>query len=263
MKVGEEIDALEVMGLNPIKFLVVPKFLAMISAVPCVTVIAMFIMIFGGFAAGVIIVGVDPATYIEMTVNSLAEKDLVIGLTKSFFFGVTICWVGDLSRFPGRGRSRGGGPEDHLVGGDLDLPHHHRGPRVHRTLLFHLMMAERSRPDHRSRGPGRPIRRPDGARRRELRGSARRGLRHPRRFRIGQDDPHPQPGGFDAPLFGLYPCQGRGLHRHVRRRPHRAAEEDRNVFSRLRAFQLDDGRRQRRVAADANTPASSLRPSTS
>ena len=38
MKVGEEIDALEVMGLNPIKYLVVPKFLAMMIAVPCVTV---------------------------------------------------------------------------------------------------------------------------------------------------------------------------------------------------------------------------------
>jgi phospholipid/cholesterol/gamma-HCH transport system permease protein len=109
MKVGEEIDALEVMGLNPIKFLVVPKFLAMIAAVPCVTVIAMFIMISGGFAAGVVIVGVDPATYIEMTVNSLAEKDLVIGLTKSFFFGVTICWVGIYRGFQVEGGAEGVG----------------------------------------------------------------------------------------------------------------------------------------------------------
>lgn len=109
MKVGEEIDALDVMGLNPVKFLVVPKFLAMITAVPCVTVIAMFIMISGGFAAGVVIVGVDPATYIEMTVNSLAEKDLVIGLTKSFFFGVTICWVGIYRGFQVEGGAEGVG----------------------------------------------------------------------------------------------------------------------------------------------------------
>jgi len=109
MKVGEEIDALDVMGLNPVKFLVVPKFLAMITAVPCVTVIAMFIMILGGLAAGVVIVGVDPATYIEMTVNSLAEKDLVIGLTKSFFFGVTICWVGIYRGFQVEGGAEGVG----------------------------------------------------------------------------------------------------------------------------------------------------------
>ena len=94
MKVGEEIDALEVMGLNPIKYLVVPKFMAMLTAVPCVTLISMFIMIFGGFIASVVVVGVDPTIYIDQTVRSLAEKDLVIGLVKSVFFGVAICWVG-------------------------------------------------------------------------------------------------------------------------------------------------------------------------
>ena len=94
MKVGEEIDALEVMGLNPIKYLVVPKFLAMLLAVPCVTVIAMFIMIFGGFLASVVVVGVDPGIYVEQTTRSLVEKDLLTGLVKSVFFGIAICWVG-------------------------------------------------------------------------------------------------------------------------------------------------------------------------
>ena len=94
MKVGEEIDALEVMGLNPIKYLVVPKFLGMLVAVPCVTIVAMFIMIFGGFFASVVVVGVDPNIYIDMTIQSLVEKDLFIGLVKSVFFGIAICWVG-------------------------------------------------------------------------------------------------------------------------------------------------------------------------
>ena len=94
MKVGEEIDALEVMGLNPIKYLVVPKFLAMLLAVPCVTVIAMFIMIFGGYLASVVVVGVDSGIYIDQTTRSLVEKDLVAGLVKSVSFGIAICWVG-------------------------------------------------------------------------------------------------------------------------------------------------------------------------
>ena len=94
MKVGEEIDALEVMGLNPIKYLVVPKFMAMLVAVPCVTVVAMFIMIFGGFAASVMVVGVDATIYLDMTTQSLVEKDLLIGMIKSIFFGIAICWVG-------------------------------------------------------------------------------------------------------------------------------------------------------------------------
>jgi phospholipid/cholesterol/gamma-HCH transport system permease protein len=109
MKVGEEIDALEVMGLNPVKFLVVPKFLAMLAAVPCVTLVAMLIMIGGGWVAGVFIVGVDSALYLETTVDSLVEKDLVIGLTKSFFFAVAICWVGVYRGFQVEGGAEGVG----------------------------------------------------------------------------------------------------------------------------------------------------------
>ncbi len=109
MKVGEEIDALEVMGLNPIKFLVVPKFLAMLLAVPCVTVLAMFIMIFGGWVAGVLIVGVDTAIYVEESVKALVIKDLATGLTKSVFFGIAICWVGIYRGFQVEGGAEGVG----------------------------------------------------------------------------------------------------------------------------------------------------------
>jgi phospholipid/cholesterol/gamma-HCH transport system permease protein len=109
MKVGEEIDALEVMGLNPVKYLVVPKFMAMLLAVPCVTVVAMFIMIFGGFFASVVVVGVDPSIYIDQTVRSLVEKDLVTGLVKSVFFAVAICWVGVYRGFQVEGGAEGVG----------------------------------------------------------------------------------------------------------------------------------------------------------
>ncbi len=109
MKVNEEIDALDVMGLNPIKFLVAPKFLAMVAAVPCVTVVAMSIMILGGWTAGVIIVGVDSSIYLEQTVNSLVEKDLFTGLVKSVFFAVAICWVGVYRGFQVEGGAEGVG----------------------------------------------------------------------------------------------------------------------------------------------------------
>jgi phospholipid/cholesterol/gamma-HCH transport system permease protein len=109
MKVGEEIDALDVMGLNPIKFLVVPKFLAMLVAVPCVTVVAMFIMVMGGWVASVAIVGVDPFIYFDQTIGALVEKDLHTGLVKSIFFGVTICWVGVYRGFQVEGGAEGVG----------------------------------------------------------------------------------------------------------------------------------------------------------
>lgn len=94
MKISEEIDALIVMGLNPIKYLVVPKFIAMVIAVPCVTVLSMLIMIAGGFIVGVGILGLDFWAYFDQTANALTSKDLFSGLVKSVFFGLTICWVG-------------------------------------------------------------------------------------------------------------------------------------------------------------------------
>lgn len=109
MKVAEEIDALQVMGLNPTKFLVVPKFLGMLLAVPCVTVLAMAIMIFGGFAVAVLIVGLDAASYLEQTADALISKDLVTGLVKSFFFAVVICWVGVYRGFQVEGGAEGVG----------------------------------------------------------------------------------------------------------------------------------------------------------
>ena len=109
MKVGEEIDALEVMGLNPTKYLVVPKFLAMLVAVPCITLVAMLVMVFGGWVASVFIVGVESAVYIEQAVGALVEKDLYNGLTKSVFFALAICWVGVYRGFQVEGGAEGVG----------------------------------------------------------------------------------------------------------------------------------------------------------
>jgi len=109
MKVAEEIDALEVMGLNPTKFLIVPKFLAMVLAVPCVTVLAMFIMIFGGYVTGVYAIHVDHTIYIEQTILALEARDLATGIIKSFFFALVICWVGIYRGFQVEGGAEGVG----------------------------------------------------------------------------------------------------------------------------------------------------------
>ncbi len=109
MKVAEEIDALEVMGLNPIKFLVVPKFLGMVLALPCVTVLAMLVMIAGGYTVSVFVVGVDSSLYIEQTMGALMGKDLVTGMVKSLFFALVICWVGIYRGFQVEGGAEGVG----------------------------------------------------------------------------------------------------------------------------------------------------------
>jgi len=111
MKVAEEIDALEVMGLNPTKFLVAPKFVAMLLAVPCVTVLSMAVMILGGFFLSTVVIGMDPDLYFEVTAQSIVGKDLVTGLVKSVFFAVTICWVGVYRGFQVEGGAEGVGKQ--------------------------------------------------------------------------------------------------------------------------------------------------------
>lgn len=109
MKVAEEIDALEVMGLNPTKFLIVPKFLAMVLAIPCLTVLATFIMILGGYVLSVAVLGVDSDLYIGNTARSLQMIDFGTGLTKSVFFAIVICWVGVYRGFQVEGGAEGVG----------------------------------------------------------------------------------------------------------------------------------------------------------
>ncbi|MGD8439000.1 MAG: ABC transporter permease [Holophagae bacterium] len=109
MKVNEEIDALEVMGVSPLKYLVAPKFTAMVLAVPAVTALAMGIMICGGWLSAVLVVGVESEVYISQTVGAIVEKDLLTGLVKSLFFGIAICWVGVYRGFQVEGGAEGVG----------------------------------------------------------------------------------------------------------------------------------------------------------
>lgn len=111
MKVAEELDALEVMGLNVTKFLVVPKFAGMLLAVPMVTIVGIFMMIFGGFFLAITMLGMDPVAYIEQTANALVAKDLITGMTKSVFFAIAICWIGVYRGFQVEGGAEGVGKQ--------------------------------------------------------------------------------------------------------------------------------------------------------
>jgi phospholipid/cholesterol/gamma-HCH transport system permease protein len=94
MKVNEEIDALETMALEPVPFLVAPKFLAMMLMVPCLTTWADLMGVLGGGSFGVTSAGFTWATYIRATLNAIALRDILLGLVKAFMFGVVITAVG-------------------------------------------------------------------------------------------------------------------------------------------------------------------------
>jgi len=98
MKVGEEIEALQSMGFNPIKFLVVPKLLALAVMVPCLTIISDLIGIAGGTSIAVLSLNLGLTRYLNRTLFALVFKDLITGLIKSLVFagliGLTGCYMG-------------------------------------------------------------------------------------------------------------------------------------------------------------------------
>jgi phospholipid/cholesterol/gamma-HCH transport system permease protein len=94
MKVTEEIDALETMAIDPIHFLVTPKFLAMIVMLPCLTIWANSMGILGGALFGVAQADFTVVRYIQASMDALFLRDIASGLVKSFMFGITITAVG-------------------------------------------------------------------------------------------------------------------------------------------------------------------------
>lgn len=94
MKVSEEIDALQTMGINPVKFLIVPRMLALTIMLPCLTVLADVMGIAGGFVLGISALNLDFTRFFIQTAHALAFKDLLAGLIKSFFFALIIGGIG-------------------------------------------------------------------------------------------------------------------------------------------------------------------------
>ena len=74
MKVNEQIEALETMALNPVRFLVVPRFLALAIMLPCLTILADIMGMLGGAVIGIFTLHVNPGRYMDMTVKFLLLK---------------------------------------------------------------------------------------------------------------------------------------------------------------------------------------------
>jgi phospholipid/cholesterol/gamma-HCH transport system permease protein len=107
MRVTEELDALTTMALDPVAFLVVPKFLAMAVMMPCLAVLADLMGVAGGAVFGVIGGGYTLSGYLMDTRDALALHDLTTGFIKSIVFGLVITAVGCHEGF-----STGGGAEE-------------------------------------------------------------------------------------------------------------------------------------------------------
>jgi len=94
MKAEEEISALQTMGISPVRFLVVPKLLAMVLALPILTVFGDVAGLLGGLAVGWIYLDIPIATYASRTAEVLEPLVFLLGVLKSFFFGAMVALVG-------------------------------------------------------------------------------------------------------------------------------------------------------------------------
>jgi len=106
MRVTEQIDALASMGVNPVRYLVFPRFIAGLVMLPILTVLADWIGILGGYLVAVGLLDVNPTVYIRRTLDYLEVSDVYGGLLKAVVFGGIIALISCH-----RGFTAGGGAE--------------------------------------------------------------------------------------------------------------------------------------------------------
>ncbi|MBE6366946.1 MAG: ABC transporter permease [Lentisphaerae bacterium] len=109
MKAEEEISALTTMGISPVRFLVVPKLLAMIIAMPVLTVFGDIAGLAGGLAVGMGFLGLTAETYLSRTAEVLTPMVFILGVFKGVFFGAMIALVGCREGFCSQADSQGVG----------------------------------------------------------------------------------------------------------------------------------------------------------
>ena len=93
MRITEQIDALTVMALNPMRYLVAPSVLAGVVAFPLMTAIFDVVGIFGGYLVGVELLGLSQGTYFGEMQTFVDMTDVMLGFWKSVSFGVIVTWV--------------------------------------------------------------------------------------------------------------------------------------------------------------------------
>jgi phospholipid/cholesterol/gamma-HCH transport system permease protein len=93
MRISEQIDALEIMALNPFRYLVVPNMVAAVLSVPLLGALFDVFGIWGGYVVGVKLLGLSAGTYFGEMAIYLTSKDVFHGLYKSLSFGLIIAWI--------------------------------------------------------------------------------------------------------------------------------------------------------------------------
>jgi len=109
MKVTEQLDAMSIMAIDPVRYLAMPRFVAAVLMMPVITILCDVIAVFGAFVVSVGTLDVTAGTFIEGLQIFYKDSDLLGGLSKSFIFGGIIALSGTYFGFNTEGGAEGVG----------------------------------------------------------------------------------------------------------------------------------------------------------
>jgi phospholipid/cholesterol/gamma-HCH transport system permease protein len=109
MRVTDQIDALSTLSTNPMKYLVAPRLIAALIALPLLVVVADILGVMGGFIIATAKLGFNAATYLNSTIDFVQTDDVVSGLVKAAVFGVLIALMGCYQGYNSKGGAQGVG----------------------------------------------------------------------------------------------------------------------------------------------------------
>lgn len=109
MRVTEQIDAMEVMAVNPVQYLMVPRVWATTLMLPILSLLFTFVGMVGCYLVAVVWMNVDQGQFLAKISSYMSESDLVSGLIKASIFGATLSTIGCYKGYNASGGARGVG----------------------------------------------------------------------------------------------------------------------------------------------------------
>jgi phospholipid/cholesterol/gamma-HCH transport system permease protein len=93
MEVSEEVEAIEAMGISPLRFLVAPRMLALFALMPCLAVVSSVAAIVATYFISFAYFNIALVYFSDLVINSLLIRDIITGIAKSFLFGLLIAAI--------------------------------------------------------------------------------------------------------------------------------------------------------------------------
>jgi phospholipid/cholesterol/gamma-HCH transport system permease protein len=109
MRVTEQIDALETLATNPVKYLIVPRFISGLIMLPALVIVTDIVGIMGGYFVTVTMFGTSSTSYMNATWDILKAQDIYNGLIKAAFFGAAFALISCYRGFYTKGGAEGVG----------------------------------------------------------------------------------------------------------------------------------------------------------